>query len=137
MAKFILSMLFSVLMLGSAAVSVSARPEIEMIDTELQTVTISVVESAIHVTGGNGMTMTVYKIPVSQINNIKNGADWVDEEGRTIPNSRLVRPADPPRSYAYCSDTKYIPDLHRMLEGVSTLYHESTYLSDDIERANM
>ena len=71
MAKFILSMLFSVLMLGSAAVSVSARPEIEMIDTELQTVTISVVESAIHVTGGNGMTMTVYKITGDCIVNVK------------------------------------------------------------------
>ena len=62
MAKFILSMLFSVLMLGSAAVNASARTEIELIDTDVQSVTISVVESAIHVTGGNGMTMTVYRI---------------------------------------------------------------------------
>ena len=35
-----------------------------------------------------------YKKSVSQINNIKNGADW-DEEGRTIPNSRLVCPSRP------------------------------------------
>ena len=78
-----------------------------------------------------------YDIPISQINNIKNGADWVDDEGKVIPNNRLVSPADPPRSYAYCSDTKYIPDLHKMLKGVSTLYHESTYLSADVDRANM
>ena len=78
-----------------------------------------------------------YNIPISQINNIKNGADWVDDEGQVIPNNRLVSPADTPRSYAYCSDTKYIPGLHKMLKGVSTLYHESTYLSADVDRANM
>ena len=41
-----------------------------------------------------------YLIPVSQINNIKNGASWTDEEGRLIPNERLTMPADKPRSYA-------------------------------------
>ena len=37
-----------------------------------------------------------YGIPVSQINNIKNGADWTNEDGDMIPNARLVQPADPP-----------------------------------------
>lgn len=68
-----------------------------------------------------------YHIPTSQLNNIKAGADWTTEEGTVIPNHLLVYPADPPRSYAYCSDTKYIRDLHKNLEGVTTLYHESTY----------
>lgn len=72
-----------------------------------------------------------YKIPVSQINNIKNGADWTDEEGRIVPNSRLTSPAAPPRSYAYCSDTRFKPDLAEMLEGVSVVYHEATYLQKD------
>ncbi len=76
-----------------------------------------------------------YNIPVSQINNIKNGMGWVTEDGEEIPNSRLVAPADPPRSYAYCSDTKYIPGLGRSLEGVSTIYHESTYCEEDAIRA--
>lgn len=78
-----------------------------------------------------------YHIPVSQINNIKNGADWVDEEGRVVHNSRLVRSAEAPRSYAYCSDTQYLPDLHEIIKDVSTLYHESTYLSNDEARAKM
>ena len=38
-----------------------------------------------------------YGIPISQINNIKNGADWTNEEGEVIPNARLVTPADTPR----------------------------------------
>lgn len=78
-----------------------------------------------------------YRIPLSQINNIKNGASWIDEEGREVPNCRLVTPADPPRSYAYCSDTCYLPDLARRVEGVTCLYHESTYASADADRAKM
>ena len=76
-----------------------------------------------------------YQIPTSQINNIKNGADWVTPEGDTIPNERLVKPADPPRSYAYCTDTRYIPTLAEEVRGVDTLYHESTYGEDKLVNA--
>ena len=68
-----------------------------------------------------------YDIPTSQINNIKMGADWVADDGTVVPNGQLVTPADPPRSFAYCSDTKYIPTLHQRFPNVSLLYHESTY----------
>ena len=74
-------------------------------------------------------------IPFSQINNIKNGADWTTEDGKTISNNRLVLTADAPRSYAYCSDTCYLPKLHERIKGVNLLYHESTYASDYPERA--
>lgn len=78
-----------------------------------------------------------YKIPISQINNIKAGADWVTAEGEVIANSRLTAPAEPARSYAYCSDTRYIKTLHELVKGVSTLYHESTYSAEDAERARL
>lgn len=78
-----------------------------------------------------------YGIPTSQINNIKMGADWTTEDGDIIPNNRLVSPADPARSYAYCSDTRYIPDLYKKVKGVCTLYHESTYLQENEERAKL
>lgn len=78
-----------------------------------------------------------YKIPISQINNIKAGADWVTPEGEVIANSRLTTPAEPVRSYAYCSDTRYIKTLHELVKGVSTLYHESTYSAEDAERARL
>ena len=76
-----------------------------------------------------------YQIPTSQINNIKNGADWTTAEGEVIPNHRLVKAAELPRSYAYCSDTRYIPTLHEQLKGVTTLYHESTYGEDNLQQA--
>ena len=78
-----------------------------------------------------------YEIPLSQIQNIKNGADWTTPDGEIVPNSRLTVPADPPRSYAYCSDTRYMPHLYERVEGVSTLYHESTYHSRDVARAKL
>ena len=76
-----------------------------------------------------------YQIPLSQINNIKAGADWTTPDGTLIENSRLVSPAEPPRSYAYCSDTAYLPHLHELLKGVTTLYHESTYAEDMMDNA--
>ena len=78
-----------------------------------------------------------YGIPVSQINNIKNGADWTNEDGDIIPNVRLVQPADSPRSYAYCSDTRFVPGLEEKVKGVTVLYHESTYTSDQEDRAKI
>lgn len=48
-----------------------------------------------------------------------------------VPNSKLTMPAEEPRAYAYCSDTRYIPTLHERLRGVTTLYHESTYGEDN------
>lgn len=72
-----------------------------------------------------------YNIPTCYIQNIKLGADWTTPDGEVIANQRLVTPPEPPRSYAYCSDTRYIPTLHEIIKGVSTLYHESTYGEDN------
>lgn len=78
-----------------------------------------------------------YEIPLSQINNIKNGADWTTDEGEVIPNCKLVEPAESPRSYAYCSDTRYMPKLHNVVKGVNLLYHESTYGNDNLAHAKL
>lgn len=76
-----------------------------------------------------------YDIPISQIQNIKAGQDYTLSDGTVVENKRLVTPADPPRSYAYCSDTGFMPQLADMVRGVSTIYHESTYASDNLVMA--
>lgn len=76
-----------------------------------------------------------FNIPVSQINNIKAGASWTTEDGTVIPHERLTTPATPPRSYAYCSDTVYVPELRDILAGVTLLYHEATYMHERALRA--
>ena len=78
-----------------------------------------------------------YGIPLSQLNNIRAGATWLTADGEEIANDRLTLPADPVRSYAYCSDTCYMPQLHTMLSGVDLLYHESTYDASSVERARI
>lgn len=78
-----------------------------------------------------------YQIPLSQVDNIKKGASWTTEDGEIIPNSWLTTPADRARSYAYCSDTRYMPSLHKIVEDVDTLYHESTYATDYESRAQI
>lgn len=78
-----------------------------------------------------------YKIPFSQLENIRLGMDWKDEDGNVIENSRLTTDADKVRSYAYCSDTRYIPELHTLLKDVTVLYHESTYANDKADRAKL
>lgn len=77
----------------------------------------------------------MYGIPTSQINNIKAGAGYTLSDGTVIDHSRLVTPPDKPRVYAYCSDTRYMPGLHKAVEGVDTLYHESTYADDKLSGA--
>ncbi len=76
-----------------------------------------------------------YQIPVKQLNEIKKGADFVTSEGEIIPNSRLTRPAEPPKKYAYCSDTAYYPKITSIIEGVDLLYHEATFCEQDLRRA--
>ena len=76
-----------------------------------------------------------YKVPLFEMNRIKNGADYVTPEGELVPNRLLTRPADPPRRYAYCSDTICLPGLAAQLRGVDLLFHEATFASDNLGRA--
>ena len=76
-----------------------------------------------------------HEVPVWMMNRIKNGEDFVKEDGTVIPNSVLTFPSDPPRSYAYCSDTCYLPRIAEQIQGVDLLFHESTFMEADAARA--
>lgn len=67
------------------------------------------------------------EIPFYAINSIKEGAGWTTPDGEFYPNERLVFPAEPARSYAYCSDTAYVPENVELLQGIDCLYHEATF----------
>ncbi len=58
---------------------------------------------------------------------VKDGADLVLEDGRVIPNTELTHDPPRPRTYAYCSDTAYAPELVVFLAGADLLYHEATF----------
>lgn len=76
-----------------------------------------------------------YQIPTYLINRIKNGEDYVLEDGTVIPNERLTIPSDSPRSYAYCSDTCYLPRICEQIKGCDLLFHEATFATADAKRA--
>lgn len=76
-----------------------------------------------------------YQVPVYELNRIKNGADYVTPEGKRVPNEVLTHPSDPPRSYAYCSDTICMPSIVKQIKGVDLLFHEATFADEDAPRA--
>jgi ribonuclease Z len=71
-----------------------------------------------------------YEVPVSQRLNIKNGADLVLEDGTVIPNREITLPANPVRSYAFCTDTLFLKKIAATIEEVDLLYHEATFAAD-------
>lgn len=76
-----------------------------------------------------------YQIPLYAINQIKQGADWTTTEGEHVPNRFLVYEAQPPRSFAYCSDTAYCPSIIPLIRNVNLLYHEATFGENNKQRA--
>ena len=76
-----------------------------------------------------------YNIPFTQYTNIKNGAAFHTGDGLIIPNEELTEASPGPKSYAFCSDTIYMPDLAQELKGVDVLYHEATFLHNLKDRA--
>jgi ribonuclease Z len=76
-----------------------------------------------------------YFLP-SQMGALKRGEDVLDAEGNVVfKNEDLTLPPKHSRSYAFCSDTAYFEEIIPLIEGVDLLYHESTFLQDQVERA--
>lgn len=59
---------------------------------------------------------------------LKEGEDFITDDGQAIPNSEFTLPPAPSRSYAFCSDTAYYPEIIEVVKGVDLLYHESSFL---------
>jgi ribonuclease Z len=78
-----------------------------------------------------------YEIPIAYINNIKAGADFVLPDGEVIANEKLTTPASKVHSYAYCSDTMFLPQIVEQVRGVDLLYHEATYAAEHEAKAQL
>ena len=62
---------------------------------------------------------------------IKEGKDILDESSNIRYKAKdLTHKRRKSRSYAYCSDTLYLPALAKTLKGIDMLYHEATFLTE-------
>jgi|SRR6218665_55768 len=68
---------------------------------------------------------------------LKQGHDITLNDGTIIYADEYTFPAPPRRSYAYCSDTIYFPEIIPSIQGSSVLYHEATFLHQLIDRAKV
>ena len=75
------------------------------------------------------------EIPTQFYPLLKQGIDFVDKDGNIHKAEDLTTDPDVPRSYAYCSDTVADRSYLTQLKDVDTLYHESTFMHDMLDRA--
>ncbi|MDD2986061.1 ribonuclease Z [Flavobacterium sp.] len=76
-----------------------------------------------------------FGIDVVYYQKIKYGSGITLENGTFVPNELLTFDSEPEKSYAFCSDTMYDEQLIPHLAGVDVLYHESTFLENDLNLA--
>lgn len=85
--------------------------------------------------GLNAEAVREHHIETCYFQNIKNGKDITLEDGTLIPNSALTFDPPKPKSYAFCSDTAYKPDIIPQLKNVDVVYHEATFLESEAHLA--
>ena len=72
-----------------------------------------------------------YNVHVAYYQKIKNGGNVTLDDGTVIENEKLTFDPEPPKSYAFCSDTVYNEDVIPIIENTDVLYHESTFLESE------
>lgn len=77
------------------------------------------------------------EIPRYYYDKLKAGADYERKDGTVIKNEEVTADGPLPKKYAYCADTLYTDSFLPYIKGADVIYHESTYLHDDAEKAKM
>ena len=83
----------------------------------------------------DGERIKSFEIPASFYERLQKGEDYVTKKGTIVPNSEVTIAAPSPKSYCYCADTIYDEALIENAKGVDLLYHETTYLKDNEQKA--
>lgn len=75
------------------------------------------------------------KLPIEAIQEIRNGRDFRDKTGIFYSVEEFAHPPHPLRSYAFCSDTKFNPEISTYIHQADVLYHESTFMESEAQKA--
>lgn len=70
------------------------------------------------------------EIEICDYQNLKIGRDFILKNGKVLKNEYLTLNPSPTKSYAYCSDTAYYPEVIEQIKNVDCLYHEATFLKE-------
>ena len=70
-------------------------------------------------------------------NKLTKGENVFNEKGKEIDFREVTIEGSKNKSYAFCSDTTYFPNIIKKISNVDLLYHESTFLEEDREKAKL
>jgi ribonuclease Z len=77
-----------------------------------------------------------YNIPIRDRQRIKEGADFVTDNGQIIPHSELTLNTNKSKKFAFCSDTRFDESYIESVKNVDLLYHEATFADDNQKLAS-
>ncbi len=61
---------------------------------------------------------------------LKQGVDVPNKEGQMVDHLMVTSAPETPKSYAFCSDTAYFPEIIPFIKDATVLYHEATFLNE-------
>jgi ribonuclease Z len=76
-----------------------------------------------------------YEIPKYFLSALAEGKDYESMDGRVVRNEIVTTAGKPSHIYCYSADTAYNENIIPFIKNCNVLYHEATYLSNDIEKA--
>jgi ribonuclease Z len=76
-----------------------------------------------------------YGIPAEFFEGIKQGNDYIAPDGMLVKNDWVTEDGPTPKKYAYCADTLFTESFLPVIKDADTIYHECTYLHEDVEKA--
>lgn len=79
--------------------------------------------------------LEAHALPVAAMQQLRAGQDYLSPSGELHRVDDFCHPLPALRSYAFCSDTAFYPELAPLLQGVDLLYHEATFAEADAPRA--
>ncbi len=83
----------------------------------------------------NADVTAAYNIPVDSFERLKNGEDFIQNDGTIVPNNVLTIANKPSRAYAFAADTIYNENVAAIVKHADVLYHEATYLKEKTDKA--
>jgi ribonuclease Z len=69
-------------------------------------------------------------VSIEDIKRIKAGADYVSDTGKFFANSTITISPGQPRTFAWCSDTRYNESVIDHIKNASLLFHEASFAND-------